>query len=154
MTALAVKLTLSSLKPVFPYRNPEWNYPRCIIPCRYSAIDQAHVLWGAGIKEQSDLVSLLDRLNAANMPTIDISTMESAQLHLRHLVGGRARSFTGTVPNERIYQISFPEKPRALQNFLAAICPTWNVTLFHYRTTGNRESSVLLGLQVRLRGSA
>ena len=90
----------------------------------------------------------MDRLNAARMPTVDISKMESAQLHLRHLVGGRARSFTGTIPNERIYQITFPEKPRALQNFLAVISPKWNVTLFHYRTTGNRESSVLLGLQV------
>ena len=29
-----------------------------------------------------------------------------------------------------------------------AVSPTWNVTLFHYRNTGNRESSVLLGVQV------
>ena len=111
-------------------------------------------MWGAGIRDQAELGSLVDRLNGANMPTMDISKMESAQLHLRHLVGGRARSFTGTVPNEQIYQISFPEKPRALQKFLAAVCPTWNVTLFHYRTTGNRESSVLLGVQVGLGFSA
>ena len=121
---------------------------------RYSAADQAQILWGAGIRDQAELGSLVDRLNGANMPTMDISKMESAQLHLRHLVGGRARSFTGTVPNEQIYQISFPEKPRALQKFLAAVCPTWNVTLFHYRTTGNRESSVLLGVQVGLGFSA
>lgn len=46
-------------------------------------------------------------------------------------------------------QIIFPERSGALAAFLAAISPTWNVTLFHYRNTGNRESSVLLGCQVR-----
>ena len=30
----------------------------------------------------------------------------SAQVHLRHLVGGRARSFTGCLPHERIFQVS------------------------------------------------
>jgi hypothetical protein len=28
------------------------------------------------------------------------------------------------------------------------MCPAFNVTLFHYRGTGNRSSSVLVGLQV------
>ena len=28
-----------------------------------------------------------------------------AQVHLRHLVGGRARSFTGVLPDERIMQV-------------------------------------------------
>lgn len=28
------------------------------------------------------------------------------------------------------------------------MCPAFNVTMFHYRSTGNRSSSVLLGLQV------
>jgi hypothetical protein len=27
------------------------------------------------------------------------------QVHLRHLVGGRARSFTGELPDERIFQV-------------------------------------------------
>lgn len=26
--------------------------------------------------------------------------------------------------------------------------PTWNITLFHYRNTGNQSSTVLLGMQV------
>ncbi|GAX79219.1 hypothetical protein CEUSTIGMA_g6659.t1 [Chlamydomonas eustigma] len=114
---------------------------------RYSATDAAQVLWGAGIRDQAELSTLVNKLNDADMPTVDISGMESAQLHLRHLVGGRARSYTGRVPDERIYQVTFPEKRRALQKFVASLC-AWNVTLFHYRTTGNRESSVLLGVQV------
>jgi hypothetical protein len=28
------------------------------------------------------------------------------QIHLRHLVGGRARSYMGEIPNERIYQVT------------------------------------------------
>ena len=58
------------------------------------------------------------------------------QVHLRHLVGGRARSFTGELPHERIIQVDFPERPGALRKLLAALDPEWNVTLFHYRKTG------------------
>lgn len=45
-------------------------------------------------------------------------------------------------------QVNFPEKAGALRQFLGAMCPAFNVTMFHYRGTGNRSSSVLLGLQV------
>ena len=58
------------------------------------------------------------------------------QVHLRHLVGGRARSFTGELPHERIIQVDFPERAGALRKLLAALDPEWNVTLFHYRKTG------------------
>lgn len=115
---------------------------------RYSAGEQAAILWGVGLKSPAQLGELVARLNAGGMPTSDVSNIEVAQLHLRHLVGGRARSYMGQLPHERMYQVSFPERPGALAQFLAAISPRWNVTLFHYRTTGNRESSVLLGVQV------
>jgi threonine dehydratase len=48
-------------------------------------------------------------------------------------------------------QVQFPERPGALRRFLDALSSPeggWNVTLFHYRCTGNRESYVMLGLQV------
>jgi len=115
---------------------------------RYSAGEPAQVLWGAGIKSPAELTTLLDRMNAGGMPTEDISSLEVAQLHLRHLVGGRARSYMGRLPHERMFQIIFPERAGALKRFLDAVSPAWNVTLFHYRNTGNRESSVLIGLQV------
>lgn len=115
---------------------------------RYSAGPSAHVLWSAGIREPAERHQLLGRLRSAGMTTVDVSGMEAAQVHLRHLVGGRARSYMGEIPNERIFQVSFPERAGALRQFLGVVCPTWNVTLFHYRSTGNRESSVLLGLQV------
>lgn len=51
-------------------------------------------------------------------------------------------------------QVTFPEKAGALSQFLRQLMGTgdpesrMNVTMFHYRNTGNRASSVLLGLQV------
>jgi hypothetical protein len=55
----------------------------------------------------------------------------------------------GELPHEKIFSVLFPERAGALRRFLEAVSPTWNVTLFHYRSTGNRESSVLLGVQAR-----
>eukprot|EP00882_Tetradesmus_deserticola_P010527 GHRQ01011120.1.p2 GENE.GHRQ01011120.1~~GHRQ01011120.1.p2 ORF type:complete len:121 (+),score=37.26 GHRQ01011120.1:73-435(+) len=48
-------------------------------------------------------------------------------------------------------QVQFPERPGALRRFLDTLASPeggWNVTLFHYRCTGNRQSYVMLGLQV------
>lgn len=70
------------------------------------------------------------------------------QVHLRHLVGGRARSYMGEIPFERVFSVQFPERTGALRHFLEVLGPTWNVTLFHYRQTGNNASYVLLGIQV------
>jgi len=115
---------------------------------RYSAGAQANILWSAGVSEKSQAAAVIDRLNTAGMPTQDISDLPAAQVHLRHLVGGRARSYMGEIPNERIFQVQFPERAGALARFLQVLSPTYNVTLFHYRNTGNRESYVLLGVQV------
>ncbi|KAK9829226.1 hypothetical protein WJX72_004603 [[Myrmecia] bisecta] len=115
---------------------------------RYSAGQEAHVLYSVGIRQQAELSALIQRLGAKNFSTLDISAIEAAQVHLRHLVGGRARSYMGELPHERIFQVEFPERPGALRRFLEVISPAWNVTLFHYRETGNRTSTVLVGLQV------
>lgn len=44
--------------------------------------------------------------------------------------------------------MTFPEKVGALRQFLQTMAPDFNVTMFHYRATGNRTSSALLGIQV------
>ncbi|EFJ50298.1 hypothetical protein VOLCADRAFT_88765 [Volvox carteri f. nagariensis] len=115
---------------------------------RYSAGSEAQVLWGVGIRSSDQLSALLERLKGAKMNSTDISELEVAQVHLRHLAGGRARSYTGHIEDEKILQVVFPERPGALRRFLDVVSPAWNVTLFHYRNSGNRESSVLLGVQV------
>ena len=45
-------------------------------------------------------------------------------------------------------QVVFPERAGALKKFLTAISPKYNMTLFHYRKSGNRASQVLIGLQL------
>lgn len=52
------------------------------------------------------------------------------------------------MPDERIMQVAFPERPGALKDFLSALKPDWNITLFHYRQTGNLETALLIGIQV------
>ena len=56
-------------------------------------------------------------------------------------MGGRARSYTGELPSERIFQVDFPERPGALRKFLAVFSPDFLITLFHYRETGVFQSS-------------
>eukprot|EP00891_Asterochloris_glomerata_P009871 jgi/Astpho2/9871/Aster-08331 len=121
---------------------------------RYSAGQEAHILFSVSVRAEGEAEELMQRLKSSSMPTINLSNIEAAQVHLRHLVGGRARSFTGELPHERIIQVDFPERPGALRKLLAALDPEWNVTLFHYRKTGNRSSQGLLGLQIPPRGMA
>ncbi|KAK2077121.1 hypothetical protein QBZ16_004755 [Prototheca wickerhamii] len=101
----------------------------------------AHILFST--------TAIVRRLERANCPTRDISGLEVAQVHLRHLVGGRAQSARGhTLEHERIFQVDFPELPGALYRFLKALHSAWNITLFHYRRTGRQSSGVLLGLEI------
>lgn len=73
---------------------------------RFNAGESAQILWGAGIQDANQLASLIKELNSASMPTVDVSKMESAQLHLRHLVGGRARcAVAGTLLGEQLFQV-------------------------------------------------
>ena len=69
---------------------------------------------------------------------------ETAKLHARHLVGGRASG----VADERIFRFEFPERPGALRRFLDEMGRGWNITLFHYRNHGAARGRVLAGLQV------
>ncbi|MBS0664768.1 MAG: threonine ammonia-lyase, biosynthetic [Verrucomicrobia bacterium] len=76
--------------------------------------------------------------------TLDITTDEMAKLHLRHMVGGRS----ALARNESVLRVEFPERPGALMNFLNAMSPNWNISLFHYRNHGADYGRVLVGLQV------
>lgn len=110
----------------------------------------AHILFSVSLPPRSpETTAIVRRLERANCPTRDISGLEVAQVHLRHLVGGRAQSARGhTLEHERIFQVDFPELPGALYRFLKALHSAWNITLFHYRRTGRQSSGVLLGLEI------
>lgn len=51
-------------------------------------------------------------------------------------------------------QVEFPERSGALVKFLRVLNPVWNISLFHYRQSGNRASTILLGLQVHYTGAS
>jgi threonine dehydratase len=118
---------------------------------RFAAGREAAVLFGVGAPPGSkDCDDVVARLNAGGYPAVDISDLELAQVHLRHLVGGHAGGCggEGALQHERIFTVDFPERAGALRRFLPAVSPRWPITLFHYRRTGNRASGVLLGVQV------
>jgi threonine dehydratase len=115
----------------------EFNY-------RYSDQTNAHIFVGVelkhGLAEKRDIIS---SLSERGFPVTDLSGNDMARLHIRHMVGGRAR-----VSNERIYRFEFPERPGALLQFLRGMNTDWNISLFHYRNYGSEYGRVLLGIQV------
>lgn len=51
----------------------------CMV-CRYAAGMQAHILWSAETASLGDSAAMVDRLNAVDLPTLDISAIEPAQV--------------------------------------------------------------------------
>jgi threonine dehydratase len=115
----------------------EFNY-------RYGRDDAAHIFVGVGLTNGTrQRGEILDRLQAASLPVVDMTGDEMAKLHVRHMVGGRSGA-----ENERLHRFEFPERPGALVQFLTKIGGRWNISLFHYRNHGAAFGRVLAGLQV------
>lgn len=116
----------------------EFNY-------RYSDPEQAQVFVGVqtsgGTAEREELA---ERLHGKGFSVIDMSDNETAKLHIRFMVGGRALG----VNDERLIRFEFPERPGALLNFLSGLGRRWNISLFHYRNHGAAYGRVLIGIQV------
>ena len=125
----------------------------------------AHVLWSAEAATPREAAALAQRVRDAGFETVDLSGLDAAQVHLRHLVGGRRRggkkSREGPAAasagdedggndddDEVIMTVDFPERKGALRAFLRAISSAWNVTLFHYRAAGSTATQVLLGVEI------
>jgi threonine dehydratase len=114
----------------------EFNYRR-------ADPDRAHIFVGVAVTDRAEARSLADRLGAAGLPVVDLTDNELAKNHLKHMVGGRA-----TVPDERLFRFSFPERPGALRRFLEHLSPTFDISLFHYRNHGGDVGRVLAGIRV------
>jgi len=116
----------------------EFNY-------RYSGPKDAHVFVGVqlenGIQEKNELV---DELKAKNYSAVDMTDNEMAKIHVRYMVGGRAKN----LQNECLYRFEFPERPGALLRFLNRMGQTWNISMFHYRNQGGAYGRILTGVQV------
>ncbi len=115
----------------------EFNY-------RYDDPSEAHVFVGVEVRDEDEKQALLERLERRGIRTLDLSDNETAKLHVRHLVGGRANH----ARDELLYRFEFPERPGALMRFLDSIGASWNISLFHYRNHGADYGRVLVGIQV------
>ena len=115
----------------------EFNY-------RFSDPAEAHVFVGLQVEGRAEVRALLRALRAAGLAARDFTDNELARLHVRHMVGGRSPD----VAHEMLYRFQFPERPGALMQFLDAMGPGWNISLFHYRNHGADHGRVLVGLQV------
>ena len=111
----------------------EFNY-------RLAPREEAHVFVGVRTDDGS---GVLASLRAAGYAAVDLTDNETAKLHVRHMVGGRA-----PVAHERLVAFEFPERAGALGGFLDAMEHPWNISLFHYRNHGSDVGRVLAGIQV------
>ena len=115
----------------------EFNY-------RYADPKEAHVFVAVSVRDREEAASLINDLEKSGLCTLDLSDNEMAKLHIRHLVGGRARE----IKNELLYRFEFPDRPGALMKFLNSMSHRWNISLFHYRNHGADYGRVLVGIEV------
>jgi len=122
----------------------EFNY-------RYAHGQPARIFVGVKLKQgETEKQQIIALLREAGHPVVDMTDNEVAKLHIRYMVGGRA----SRLGDELIYRFQFPERPGALLQFLEALQPGWNISLFHYRNHGADFGRVLAGIQVPEPGRA
>jgi len=115
----------------------EFNY-------RLAGRGEAHIFVGVGIQSRDEKASLEALLQRHGFPYLDLTDNDLAKEHIRHMVGGRSAETAGEV----LYKFDFPERPRALRDFLAAMSGGWNISLFHYRMHGADFGRVLVGFEI------
>jgi threonine dehydratase len=68
------------------------------------------------------------------------------------MVGGHNSSIVED-DSERLFRCQFPERPRALLNFLKDFGTKWNISLFHYRNLGAAFANILIGIEDKSKSS-
>lgn len=122
----------------------EFNY-------RYADANQAHVFVGVELRNgDSDKNELIADLSRQHYKVVDLSDNETAKIHVRYMVGGRANGLR----DERLLRFDLAEQPGALLRFLTRVGERWNISLFHYRNHGTARGRVLAGIQVPARDLA
>lgn len=109
----------------------------------YKDNKEAVVLYSVGVYTVSELEEMEQRMESAQLKTVNLTASDLAKDHLRYMMGGRSN-----VENEVLFRFVFPERPGALMKFLDAISPRWNISLFRYRGQGETGANVLVGIQV------
>ncbi|XP_051178697.1 threonine dehydratase 1 biosynthetic, chloroplastic isoform X2 [Lolium perenne] len=104
---------------------------------------EALVLYSVGIYTDHELTAMVERMESSDLKTVNLTNNDLAKDHLRYFIGGRSE-----VKDELVYRFIFPERPGTLMQFLDALSPRWNISLFHYRAQGETGANVLVGIQV------
>ncbi|XP_022962981.1 threonine dehydratase biosynthetic, chloroplastic-like [Cucurbita moschata] len=110
---------------------------------RYNSEKEAVVLYNVGMHMPSELEEMKNRMKASQLETYNLTKNDLVKDHLRYLMGGKSN-----VENEVLCRFIFPERPGALEKFLDAFSPRWNISLFHYRGQGETGANILVGLQI------
>ena len=105
---------------------------------------KAHIFVGIKVKGRADAQEIAQTFRSSGFETLDLTDDELAKMHLRHMVGGKS----ALANNELLYRFEFPERPGALTNFVSAMSPNWNISLFHYRNHGADYGRIVVGMQV------
>ena len=71
--------------------------PAGILACRYSAGQEAHILFSVSVRAEGEAEELMQRLNSSSMPTINLSNIEAAQVSLQR----PARRCIGPISTDR-----------------------------------------------------
>jgi threonine dehydratase len=85
----------------------------------------------------------MDKMIERTYTHIDLSSDDTTKEHVRHMIGGQ----TPENIQEYLYEITFPERPGALLDFLKAVGDTWSISLFHYRSAASDSGRVLIGFE-------
>lgn len=115
----------------------EFNY-------RFDDDKRARLFVGVRVQSREERQALLVKIRDGSLAAVDITEDEIAKNHVRHMVGGRSSS---SHP-ERIFDVTFRERPGAFRDFLSATKPAWNISLTHYRNQGGDVGRVLMGIQI------
>jgi threonine dehydratase len=109
---------------------------------RLNGRDQANIFVGITVS-RDEKASFSHKLTVHGYQHFDLSYDDMAKEHVRHMIGGASAE----AHDERLYEVSFPERPGALLNFLQHVGAEWNISLFHYRGMGGDTGRVLVGFE-------
>ncbi len=118
------------------YSISEFNY-------RLRVRGQAHIFVGIRTSSVDDKQTFMDTMKRHEYEHIDLSHDEVVKEHIRHMIGGQSPE----AKNEIFYIVEFPERPRALYEFLDRMRNVWNISLFHYRGQGGDIGRVMIGYE-------
>lgn len=112
---------------------------------RLNERNKAIICVGIGIKNSQDKQMFENKISKSEYVYSDLSGDDLAKEHIRHMVGGSSVN----AKNEHFYNVRFPERPGALDDFLDVVSGKNNISLFHYRGQGGGTGLVMIGFEAK-----